>query len=50
MPCYLISKMGCEVIGNKLTGEKGILFTVAYVTKFNAMEAAERAELESRIK
>lgn len=24
-PCYLISKMGCEMVANKLTGEKGIL-------------------------
>ena len=47
-PCYLISKMGCELVANKLTGEKGVLFTAAYVTKFNEMEAAERAALESR--
>ena len=48
LPCYLISKMGCELVANKLTGEKGVLFTVAYVSKFNAMEAIERAELEAR--
>jgi len=47
LPCYLISKMGCEMVANKLTGEKGILFTAAYVTKFNEMEAAERAALEA---
>jgi len=46
-PCYLISKMGCELVANKLIGEKGILFTVAYVTRFNELEAAERAELEA---
>jgi Rha family phage regulatory protein len=45
-PRYLVSKRGAEVIANKLTGEKGVIFTFAYVTKFNAMEAAERAELE----
>jgi len=27
LPCYLLSKMGCEMIANKLTGEKGVLFT-----------------------
>jgi Rha family phage regulatory protein len=43
MPCYLISKMGAEIIANKLTGEKGVLFTIAYVTKFNLMEQRERA-------
>jgi Rha family phage regulatory protein len=47
-PRYLISKRGCELVANKLTGEKGVLFTVTYVTKFNAMEASERAELEAR--
>jgi len=47
-PRYLISKMGAEVIAHKLTGEKGVLFTAAYVTKFNEMEAAEReAEIKS---
>jgi len=50
LPCYLISKMGCEVVAHKLTGEKGVLFTVAYVKKFNEMEAAERAELEAAVK
>jgi len=47
LPCYLISKMGCEMVANKLTGEKGVLFTAAYVTRFNELEANERAELEA---
>ena len=50
LPCYYITKMGCELIANKLTGEKGILFTVAYVTKFNEMEATERNALKVKIK
>ncbi|EES90300.1 antirepressor [Clostridium phage D-1873] len=36
--CYLFTKMGCEFIANKFTGEKGILFTAKYVEKFNQME------------
>ncbi|EPY2274478.1 Rha family transcriptional regulator [Clostridium sporogenes] len=36
--CYLFTKMGCEFIANKFTGEKGILFTAKYVKKFNQME------------
>jgi len=44
MPCYLISKMGCEMVANKLTGEKGVLFTAAYVAKFNEMETTEKAK------
>lgn len=37
-PCFLITKQGCEMVANKLTGEKGILFTATYVSKFNEME------------
>ena len=38
--CYECTKMGCELLANKMTGEKGILFTARYVAKFNAMEKA----------
>lgn len=37
-PCYLLTKKGCEMVANKLTGERGVLFTAAYVNKFNEME------------
>lgn len=37
-PCYLFTKMGCEFIANKFTGEKGVFFTAKYVKKFNDME------------
>lgn len=37
-PCYLITKKGCDMIANKLTGEKGVLFTAAYVTAFDEMQ------------
>ena len=36
--CYQITKMGCEMLGNKQQGEKGILFTARYVKRFNDME------------
>ena len=36
--CYLCTKMGCELLGNKQQGEKGILFTAKYVEKFNEYE------------
>ncbi|CAM2998809.1 phage antirepressor KilAC domain-containing protein [Hathewaya histolytica] len=36
--CYLFTKMGCEFITNKFTGEKGILFTAKYTKKFNQMK------------
>lgn len=37
-PCFEITRKGCELIANKMTGEKGVLFTAAYVTKFEEME------------
>ena len=40
-PCYLITKQGCEMVANKLTGKKGVLFTARYVKKFNEMESMQ---------
>ena len=40
--CYLVTKMGCELLGNKQQGERGILFTAKYVERFNEMEEALR--------
>ncbi len=37
-PCYLLTKKGCEMVANKLTGEKGVLFTAQYVNRFEEME------------
>ena len=36
--CYLCTKMGCELLGNKQQGTKGILFSAKYVERFNQME------------
>lgn len=38
LPCYLITKKGCDMVANKMTGEKGILFTARYIEKFYEME------------
>lgn len=35
--CYECTKLGCDMLANKMTGEKGILFTARYVKKFNEM-------------
>ncbi|MCY7748669.1 Rha family transcriptional regulator [Bacillus inaquosorum] len=37
-PHYLLTKKGCEMVANKMTGEKGVLFTAEYVTRFNEMD------------
>jgi len=46
-PCYLIARIGADIIANKLAGEKGVLFTTAYATRFREMEAAE---MEAKMK
>ena len=38
MPCYLVTKKGCEFIAHKLTGEKGTKFTATYINRFHEME------------
>ena len=53
-----ITKIGCELIAHKITGEKGILFTARYIEKFHAMEeqlqeitiALKVKELENQVK
>ena len=36
---YLVTKMGCDMIANKMIGEKGIRFTATYVEKFHEMDS-----------
>jgi len=38
LPCYLLTKKGCDMVANKMTGQKGVLFTAAYVTAFEEMK------------
>ncbi|GMA59697.1 hypothetical protein GCM10025859_59870 [Alicyclobacillus fastidiosus] len=40
---YYLTRKGCDMVANKMTGEKGVLFTAAYVTKFEEMERAQGA-------
>lgn len=35
---YLLTRKGCEMVANKMNGEKGILFTAEYVTRFDEMQ------------
>lgn len=39
-PNYLITKKGCDMIANKTTGKKGVLFTAAYVSAFEEIRQA----------
>lgn len=36
--CYLVTKMGCEMLGNKQQGAKGIIFNALFNDRFKAME------------
>lgn len=50
--CYLCTKLGCDFLANKFTGEKGVLFTAKYVKKFNQMESViknNQLALENKI-
>ena len=38
MPCFLVTKKGCEFIAHKLTGQKGTEFTARYINRFHEME------------
>ena len=46
--CYLVTKKGCELLGNKQNGEKGILFSIAYVERFNEMEEELKSKSEHK--
>lgn len=46
-PFYECTKMGCEMLANKMTGEKGIIFTAKYVKRFNEMESAQMQAIDT---
>lgn len=38
LPCYLLTKKGCELFSTRMTGWKGTQFAFAYIERFNEME------------
>ena len=40
--CYEVTKLGCDFLANKSTGEKGVLFTARYVRRFYEIENQTR--------
>lgn len=38
LPCYRITKKGCEFIAHKLTGTKGTIFTARYINRFHEIQ------------
>ncbi|HBJ2601931.1 TPA: ORF6C domain-containing protein [Clostridium botulinum] len=49
-PCYLLTKMGCEMVANKMTGKKGVLFTAKYVKRFNQIEQNELPKISTELR
>ena len=45
LPCYLVTRKGCEFIANKLTGQKGTLFTATYINRFHELERSNTSNL-----
>lgn len=38
LPCFNVSRKGCEFIAHKMTGQKGTEFTARYVNRFHELE------------
>lgn len=47
LPCFLLTKKGCELYGTRMTGEKGTQFAVKYIERFNEMEQHIQHQLPS---
>ena len=43
--CYQVTKLGCDFLANKSTGEKGVIFTARYVKRFYEMERRETEKI-----
>lgn len=50
MPCYDVTKKGCEFIAHKLTGIKGTEFTAKYINRFHDMEDVIRTGIPEKPK
>lgn len=48
-PRFLITEKGCEVIGHKMQGEKGIMFTAEYVEAFHRVKDIINNSVKSNI-
>ena len=48
LPCYDITKKGCEFIAHKLTGIKGTEFTARYINRFHDMEETIREGISQK--
>jgi len=49
LPCYLLTRKGCEFVANKMTGEKGIKFTAEYINRFHDMEKTLQSSAKEHV-
>lgn len=49
LPCYKITKKGCEFIAHKLTGVKGTIFTARYINRFHEIQNELQEQQETRM-
>lgn len=42
--CFLLTRKGCDMVANKMSGKKGVLFTAEYVTRFEEMEKSLKGQ------
>lgn len=43
-PMFLLTKQGCELYGNRMTGVDGTAFSVKYINRFNEMEEKQKVK------
>lgn len=42
---FLLTRRGCDMVANKMIGDKGVLFTAVYVSRFEEMERAAKTDI-----
>lgn len=47
--CYKVTIKGCEMIANKLTGQKGVLFTATYINRFHELKEKKLQRPQSQL-
>lgn len=47
MPCYNVTRKGCEFLAHKFNGKKGIEFTARYIERFHQMEEMLKSGITS---
>lgn len=48
-PMYYLTRKGCDMVANKMTGAKGTVFTAMYINRFYEMEEALKARQSARL-